>query len=497
MLEPKKSKSNSTSDRRNKNSSAVPYLTELWRQIDLSSLRSRLTLVIAAVSALGLSSLAIWTSWKMQRLLIATHKNNLEYIADRFPHDVKIYSQMMVTSKGIQKAIDNVTTDNTLLWVKDSQNQIIARSIAIQANSQANSLLLLKNIEPIPELKQVNGRYWLLCVNSLQVDREFSGRVYIAQDITSEYSMFLEMLRNLMVASLLSLTAMTIAIAWYVQKSLYPLQRLSQLTEKISADRLGKEYMQLTNAPTEVKELAQTFDRMLIRLSEAWDRQRELIANVSHELRTPLTLVSGYLQSTLRRGNNLTEMQKEALIIASAEADRTIQLMQDLLDLARADSGGMHFQMQPLILNEFILELASMAKKYSDRQINLESPSEAIVIKADSNRLRQVLLNLIDNAVKYSPAETPVTVKIARREDSIEISVCDRGVGIPLQQQSRIFERFYRLDESRSRAVGGTGLGLSIVKTLVEGMGGTISVRSQLDRGSTFTVTFPAIEPIR
>jgi signal transduction histidine kinase len=255
--------------------------------------------------------------------------------------------------------------------------------------------------------------------------------------------------------------------------------------------------MQLTNAPTEVKELAQTFDRMLIRLSEAWDRQRELIANVSHELRTPLTLVSGYLQSTLRRGNNLTEMQKEALIIASAEADRTIQLMQDLLDLARADSGGMHFQMQALILNEFILELASMAKKYSDRQINLESPSEAIVIKADSNRLRQVLLNLIDNAVKYSPAETPVTVKIARREDSIEISVCDRGVGIPLQQQSRIFERFYRLDESRSRAVGGTGLGLSIVKTLVEGMGGTISVRSQLDRGSTFTVTFPAIEPIR
>lgn len=475
----------------------MPEISKFGQQIDLSSLRGRLTLVIAGVSALGLSSLAIWTSWKMQRLLITTHKNNIQYIADRFPHDVKIYSQMMVTSKGIQKAIDNVTTDNTLIWVKDSQNHIIAQSIAIKANSQANSLLFLKNIEPIPELQQVNGRYWLLCVNSLKVERESLGRVYIAQDITSEYSMFLEMLRNLIIASLLSLTAMTIAIAWYVQKSLYPLQRLSQLTEKISADRLGKEYMQLTNAPTEVKELAQTFDRMLVRLSEAWEHQRELIANVSHELRTPLTLVSGYLQSTLRRGNNLTEMQKEALTIASAEADRTIQLMQDLLDLARADSGGMHFQMQSVIINEFILEVVSMAKKYSDRQINLESPSEAIVIKADSNRLRQVLLNLIDNAVKYSPTETPVAVKIERQEDSVEINVCDLGVGIPLQQQTRIFERFYRLDESRSRAIGGTGLGLSIVKTLVEGMGGNISVRSQLGRGSTFTVTFPAIECIR
>ncbi|MGD1918340.1 MAG: sensor histidine kinase [Pleurocapsa sp.] len=131
-----------------------------------------------------------------------------------------------------------------------------------------------------------------------------------------------------------------------------------------------------------------------------------------------------------------------------------------------------------------------MAKQYSNRAIKIDLESEIVAIKADSHRLKQVLLNLIDNAVKYSEPETPVTLKLIRKNNFAAIQVCDRGVGIPLPQQGRIFERFFRVDESRNRA-GGTGLGLSIVKTLVEGMGGNISVRSQLNEGSTFTISFP------
>ncbi len=138
-----------------------------------------------------------------------------------------------------------------------------------------------------------------------------------------------------------------------------------------------------------------------------------------------------------------------------------------------------------------------MAEKYSDRTIKIESKVYPIEIKADYSRLKQVLLNLIDNAVKYSEADTPILFKLNQLQDKAIIQVCDQGYGIPLQHQARIFERFYRVDESRSHATGGCGLGLSIVKTLVEGMGGSVSVQSKLGEGSMFTITLPTyISPI-
>ena len=130
-----------------------------------------------------------------------------------------------------------------------------------------------------------------------------------------------------------------------------------------------------------------------------------------------------------------------------------------------------------------------MAAKYSDRTITIESTTYPIEIKTDYNRLKQVLLNLIDNAVKYSAAGTPIVLKLDQFHDKVVIQVCDHGYGIPLQHQARIFERFYRVDESRSPATGGSGLGLSIVKTLVEGMKGNVTVQSKLDEGSIFTIS--------
>jgi signal transduction histidine kinase len=149
----------------------------------------------------------------------------------------------------------------------------------------------------------------------------------------------------------------------------------------------------------------------------------------------------------------------------------------------------MKFQSENILLNDLIQEVGGMSQQYSTRTINLELVKDLVVIRADNHRLKQVLLNLIDNALKYSEPETPVTVKLTRQNHRAIIQVCDRGLGIPLQQQGRIFERFYRVDEARNRA-GGTGLGLSIVKTLVEGMGGSISLRSELNQGSIFTISF-------
>jgi signal transduction histidine kinase len=465
----------------------------LKQKIDPASLGVRLTIGVATVSALGIAGVAIWMSIAMQSILVATHKQNLEYIGDRFPQDVKIYSDMVSMETGIQKAIDNLTTDNTLLWVKNARGQIVAKSSWGKIGSRDRTLSSLIDLPYSPELQKVSGRYWLLCENALVVKEDNLGRVYIAQDITNDQIMFLGLVRNLLIASLVAIGLMTGAIAWYVRRSLYPLKQISQLTANISVVRLGEVQLQLKNPPTEVKELAQMFEQMLVRLSQAWENQRQLIGNVSHELRTPLTVVSGYLQSILRRANNLTPPQREALEIAASEAARTIQLLQDLLELERADSGGMYFDLQPVILNEFVEEVVKTIRECSDREIQFNPFPNPIVIKADPNRLKQVLLNLIDNAVNYSDGESIfLNTKLQKMQAFIEVS--DTGIGIPLAQQARIFDRFYRVDETRTRTTGGTGLGLSIVKTLVEGMGGNISVSSQLGRGSTFTVSFPILQ---
>lgn len=468
-------------------SSLQGIINKLKYQGDPRSLRFRLTVGIATFSALGIGGVALWTSWKMQDILVTTHKKNLIYIAERFPEDVETYSEMVAMEDALQKAIDNVSIKSVLIWV-EKDNEIIASSKALQSVTTKEALVSRSPISASPEVYEVKGEYWVLCSTPLSIKNNSLGEFYLAQDITEDQIMFWHMIYNLCLASFLALGTITIAIAIYIQRSLQPLKKMSQLTETVSADHLGEVQLHLENAPSEVRELAQTFEQMLVRLDGAWEQQKQFVSNVSHELRTPLTIVSGYLQSILRRGSNLKEPQREALEIASSEADRTIQLLQDLLDLARADSGYLSFQLEPLKLNNLMEEIVGMARQYSNREIKIKSLNKHIEVKADRDRLKQVLLNLIDNAVKYSDDGEPVTVVLEQLQKHAVIQIQDYGQGIPLQHQVRIFERFYRVDEARCRSTGGTGLGLSIVKTLVEGMGGAVSVRSTPGQGSTFSV---------
>lgn len=472
----------------------LPFADNIGQRINPHSLQVRLTFGIAFVSALGMGSVVLWIGTRMQQIIVSTHKQNIEYIADRFPNDVEIYSQMMAMDVALQKAIDNRTTGTTLLWVKDPQGNAIARSEALEMGTGETALLALQNISPFPEIKAVRGRYWAICGAPLEVNRRQLGQVMVAQDITSEQVMLNQLLWSLGGASVLAILLMTVAIALYVRRSLSPLQRISQMSEQVSPERFNEARIQLDNAPAEVKQLAQTLDRMLMRLHEGWELQRQFVSNVSHELRTPLTIVSGYLQSLLRRGTNLSEPQRDALNIAATEAERTIQLFEDLLDLARVDSGNLRFQLEPVLLDDLVQEVASMAKGDSDREIQIETTNKPTVAIADANRLKQVLLNLIDNAMKYSDESQPVVVQLDRVDKKARIQVRDRGVGIPFDRQARIFERFYRVDEARSRTNGGTGLGLSIVKIFIEGMGGQVTVRSKPGEGSIFTVSLPISE---
>lgn len=458
-----------------------------------NSLQFRLTLGLAIVSGIGLGSVAIATGLKMQQQLVLTHKQNIEYIAERLPNDIKIYSQRFSERETLKMVIEDVSAENIFLWIQAPDGEIIARSPNLQRSLYPENadLLNISNAPIQPEVYPYKGRYLVLCAGPLRVNEQHLGKLYLAQDITSEQQMLLEMLRNLIGASVFALLLIVIMMAVYIRRSLDPVRKISEYAVKISAQDLGEVSLSLDPAPSELQELTKTLDLMLSRLSESWEHQRQFVSNVSHELRTPLTIVHGYLQSTLRRGKNLTEPQREALETAAGEADRTIQLLQDLLELARTDNGHIHFELDKISLTDLVLEVVDMAQQYSNRSIEVDLGEWPVDIKGDRNRLKQVLLNLIDNAVKYSDPDTVITVKLDQESDRVCLQVCDRGEGIPLAHQARIFERFYRVDDARARSTGGTGLGLSIVKTLIEGMGGRVNVVSKLGEGSTFTISLP------
>lgn len=461
----------------------------LGQKWDPYSLKIRLTLGITIFSTLSLAGLASWISMKFQHIQVSTHKENIEYIAERFPNDVEIYSDMVPLTEGLERVVNNRTDKKIFLWVEKNQRVSVASSQII-ANPNISSVLLnLQDVPSSPELREINGQYWLLCKMPLQVREENLGHLYIAQDITEHQTILMSLVNSLFLATAIALAIKIMAITFYINHSLRPLKRISQLTANVSVESLSEAKLHLKNPPSEVKELAETFNQMLVRLSQSWEHQRKLLSDVSHELRTPLTIICGYLESTLRRGNNLSEIQKEALGTAAGEANRTVQLLTDLLDLARADNGAIHFQQEKIVVNHLIAEIVMMVGQYSKHHIDFKVAPEDLAITADHDRLKQVLINLIDNAMKYSSPDRPIVVRAYRKGKSAVIEVCDHGVGIPLSKQDLIFERFYRLDEARNRS-GGTGLGLSIAKTLVLGMGAKISVKSQPKKGSTFTLEF-------
>ncbi|WP_346290210.1 sensor histidine kinase [Sphaerothrix gracilis] len=463
-------------------------------RIDCNSIQFRLTAGILLASALGIGSITAWTTWRMQQILLEGQKQSAIEIAERFGEDVALYQEMMPLEAAIQQVIDYRTTGDLAIWLKSADNQVLARSQTLalpswQAAGVTEQLLALERSNFI-DVYAIENHYWVICAGPLEIADNPVGILYVANDITQAQRSFLTVVRSLSIAGSGVLLAIALVIALAVRRSLRPIRQLNQLAANVSISNLNDTQLQLDQAPTEVQQLAQTCNMMLSRLSDAWMQQRRFVSDVSHELRTPLTLINGYLQSTLRRCQTLTEPQREGLEIATAETERTIRLLQDLLDLARTESGSLRFALEVLDLQEVVREVVEMAD-YGNQQVQVKAETLSLLARVDRSRLKQILINLIDNAVKYSSPGEIVVVKLIRSDKQAQIQVIDRGRGIPLCDQTAIFEPFYRVDEDRSRATGGTGLGLSIVKRLAEGMGGQVKVYSKLGEGSRFTVCFP------
>lgn len=231
------------------------------------------------------------------------------------------------------------------------------------------------------------------------------------------------------------------------------------------------------------------------------DRARaDFVSTVSHELRTPLTSIKGFVDTLLRSRTKLTEAQQQRFLkIIKNQADRLTRLVEDILIVSKIQSGQLKNTPQRLELAEVVDRvIESLWQKFDKHELDLRLPLGLPEVWADQDRLEQILTNLIDNALKYSPEQT--TVSLDARVDPEDpavlwISIRDQGIGIPEDHLAQIFNRFSRVDSPLTREKEGTGLGLYITKSLVESLGGMIHVESQLDRGTTFTFYLPAAQP--
>jgi two-component system phosphate regulon sensor histidine kinase PhoR len=222
--------------------------------------------------------------------------------------------------------------------------------------------------------------------------------------------------------------------------------------------------------------------------------RQEFVANVSHELKTPLTIIKAFAETLLDGAISDQEHNVSFVRQISEQAERLHQLILDLLSVARIESGDERFELDAIPIHGLITACVQRYKPAADVkevQLTANSSDDGLQVMADEEAIREILDNLIDNAIKYTPSGGNVTIECRSQQSMVQIDVSDTGIGIPADLQNRIFERFYRVDKARSRELGGTGLGLSIVKHLVAAMGGTVAVRSELNRGSTFTVCLP------
>ena len=347
--------------------------------------------------------------------------------------------------------------------------------------------------EAYQTVRLASGAAWRVLVTSAVAEERAVVGVLLVAHTLGDTEAALRWSVTLLVTAGPVLLALAVGVGVFLAgRALDPIDRIVRTSEQIGAEDLSRR-LHLPPSPDEVGRLAATFDQMLDRLDRAFQRQRQFTADAAHELRTPLALLIAQADAALARPRRAEEY-RAALASGREDAARLSQLLNELLTLARADAGELPLDLEPLELNaladDVLLTLAPLA---AARGVRLGRPPRgpAVPVEADQTRLTQLLVNLIDNGLKYTPAGGAVTVSVGHTPAAAVLRVTDTGVGIAPEHLPHVFERFYRADKARSRGEGGAGLGLAICRWIAQAHGGDITVASEPDRGTTFTVRLP------
>jgi len=301
---------------------------------------------------------------------------------------------------------------------------------------------------------------------------------------------YLHILKKLVFLLLLPVLFFAALIGWILaKKALSGVDEVTRIAGEISQGAYEKRVM-VKNHTLEIDQLANTFNKMVDRLQRVIQEMREINDNIAHDLRSPLTRIRGAAEMTLMTRNSPADFEEMAVSIIE-ECDNLINMINTMLDIAETEAGVGELNMETVDLSTLILDACELYRSIAqEKHISVHTlVPEKAQYQGDKSKVQRLVTNLLDNAIKYTPAKGSVHVTLEDLEAMIIIRFTDTGIGMPSSEIPRIFDRFYRADASRSQA--GTGLGLSLAKAIAEACGGFISVESTPDKGSTFTVTLP------
>jgi signal transduction histidine kinase len=319
------------------------------------------------------------------------------------------------------------------------------------------------------------------------------GRQYTLQFIrplSAEFHFLRILAASLAGTSLLGLVIAIAAGLYISRRILRPVRDMTEAAKLIEIDNLEKR-LRVSEAGDELSKLATTFNHMLNRIQAGFEQQRRFVSDASHELRTPITVISGYADMLDRWGKQDEAILTEGISAIQSEASNMHVLLEKLLFLARADQGKQVVNKTPLAIERLIDEVVRETRIIApEHQVELAGNAPAI-IQADGALIKQMLRIFLENSVKYTPVGGTIRITSEHQGTQLAITVQDDGIGIPVEEQTRIFDRFYRVDKSRTKATGGTGLGLSIASWIAEQHNSSIRVESKVGQGTAITVLLP------
>jgi heavy metal sensor kinase len=421
--------------------------------------------------------------------------------------------------KGIERLPPPINVDafanNLPVQIINLNGDILKRSDTLKRTS----LEITNYTQALPNIRQNLAHWYYFPYNQdgapalvysvpLYIENKIIGAAQVIRSARHIEEMLVQMSRYLVLGTAFSLVLAAIVGAFLANRALTPIDAITQTASSITRTKDLEQRLNMMDNVSEVGQLAATFNVMLDRIQQLFKTQERLIADVSHELRTPLTTVQGnieLLQKMALASQNHAQFPQydanlqETLREVANETNRMSKMINDLLLLAQADSGALQLQMAPVEMDTLLLEVYRQTKRIAEQrktskgwEMRLGSEDQASVW-GDRERLRQLLINLTDNALKYTPEGGTITLSLENGDKWVKIEIKDTGIGIPAEQQEQIFERFYRTDKARSRELGGSGLGLSIVQWITQAHHGQVTVTSKPQEGSTFTLWLPTL----
>lgn len=351
--------------------------------------------------------------------------------------------------------------------------------------------------EHLESVDSADGRHLRLMSYPLTFDGSLVGVAQIGLELGPLYQTIEELRLIYLVVGPFAIFWLCIGCWLLAERLLTPIVEVTQAARKITADNLTNR-LPSENRKDELSLMVSSLNQMLDRIEKSFRRIQQFSGDASHELRTPLTILRGETEVTLRWAKTPEEF-RDMLRSNMEEIDRMERIIESLLTLAKSEVGELTLEIKPFSLSDLVQELYLQAQILAEpKKITVElqlDVEEEIRIRGDELRLRQLFLNLVSNAIKYTAENGHLKIAMIDEADCARIDVVDTGIGISPEHLPHIFDRFYRVDKARNRMDGGSGLGLSIVKWIAEAHGGTITVTSEVDKGSKFSVSLPYSGP--